>query len=254
VDEPAPAVTRLTISNPDKRGALDHAILDEFKRLVPTLDARCLIITGEGTMFSAGYDIRDLPDSLLAEEADKLITDPFAEAIEAIERFPAPTVACLNGHTLGGGLELAITCDLRIAATEIQLAMPPAKLGLVYAHTGLQRFIDTIGAPRTRELFLTARRIDASTALNWGLVNYVVDADALSSEALRLASEIAGLAPTSQRGNKQMIRALLEARASIDPGVQAELLKLRREGIASADFSEGLRAFREKRTPEWQDR
>ena len=119
------------------------------------------MITGEENIFSAGYDLGGFPDEMLAEEADRLVANPFAAALEAIEQYPYPTVAALNGHAIGGGLELALSCDLRIAAEGIKLGMPPAKLGLVYSHTGIRKFIDAIGATRTRELFLVGRRIDA---------------------------------------------------------------------------------------------
>ena len=146
VDEPAPGVTRLTISNPGKRGALDHAILDGFAKTMPRLDARCVIVTGEGDAFSAGYDIGDLPDEVFAHEAERLVAHPFAAAIDAIEAYRFPTLAAMNGHAIGGGLELALACDLRIAASTIAMAMPPAKLGLVYSHTGIIKFLQTIGA------------------------------------------------------------------------------------------------------------
>ncbi|HEY4825493.1 MAG TPA: enoyl-CoA hydratase/isomerase family protein, partial [Solirubrobacteraceae bacterium] len=176
VDEPAPDVLRLTISNPDKRGALDHAILDAFTSTLADLDARCLIVTGEKTTFSAGYDLGDLRGGgRFADEADRLVANPFAAALDALEAYPYPTLAALNGHAIGGGLELALACDLRIAAGTIALGMPPAKLGLIYSHTGIRKFIDTIGAPRTRELFLVGRRIDARTAREWGLVNALAE-------------------------------------------------------------------------------
>lgn len=254
VDEPAPGVTRLTISHPGKRGALDHAILDAFTTTMPRLDARCVIITGEGATFSAGYDIGDLPASVFADEAEKLVAHPFAAAIDAIEDYPFPTLAALNGHTIGGGLELALSCDLRIAAGTIALGMPPAKLGLVYSHTGIRKFIDAIGAARTRELFLVGRRIDARTARAWGIVNSVVEQDRIADEALDLAAEIAGNAPLAQFGNKRVIRAVLEARANLDPEVERELIALRRSCFSSEDFREGVRAFAEKRPPRWQGR
>jgi enoyl-CoA hydratase/carnithine racemase len=252
VDEPAPGVARLTISHPEKRGALDHAILDGFARTLPQLDARCVIVTGEQTTFSAGYDIGDLPDSVFADEAEKLVAHPFAAAIDAIEAYPYPTLAALNGHAIGGGLELALACDLRIAAGTIALGMPPAKLGLVYSHTGIRKFIDVIGAARTRELFLVGRRIDARTARAWGLVNAVVED--VAAEALDWARELAGNAPLAQRGNKQVIRAVLEAEAQLDPDVERELIELRRACFSSEDFREGVRAFAEKRPPRWQGR
>jgi enoyl-CoA hydratase/carnithine racemase len=252
VDEPAPGVARLTISHPEKRGALDHAILDGFAQTLPRLDARCVIVTGERSTFSAGYDIGDLPESVFADEAEKLVAHPFAAAIDAIEAYPYPTLAALNGHAIGGGLEVALACDLRIAAGTIALGMPPAKLGLVYSHTGIRKFIDVIGAARTRELFLVGRRIDARTARAWGLVNAV--AEDVASEALDWARELAGNAPLAQRGNKQVIRAVLEAEAQLDPEVERELIELRRACFSSEDFREGVRAFAEKRSPRWQGR
>jgi enoyl-CoA hydratase/carnithine racemase len=254
VDEPAPGVARLTISNPDRRGALDHAILDAFASTMPQLDARCVIVTGERDTFSAGYDLGGLPDEMLPEEADKLVAHPFAAAIDAVEAFPYPTLAALNGHTIGGGLELALACDLRIATATIALGMPPAKLGLVYSHTGIRKFIDTIGAARTRELFLVGRRIDARTARAWGLVNAVAEDGRLTEEALELAKEIAANAPLAQRGNKRVIRAVLAAEAALDPQTERELLELRRACFSSVDFWEGVRAFAEKRQPRWQGR
>ena len=254
VDEPAPDVARLTISNPERRGALDHAILDALAATLPELDARCVIITGEEDIFSAGYDLGGLSEEVPPEEAHRLVAHPFVDALDAVEAYPHPTVAALNGHTIGGGLELALACDLRIAAAQIKLGMPPAKLGLVYSHTGLRKFIETIGAPRTRELFLVGRRIDAATAERWGLVNGVADPGRLAEEALRLAVEIAGNAPLAQLGNKRIIRELTAAQMPLDPEIERELLELRRSCFATEDFREGVRAFAEKRPPRWQGR
>jgi len=255
VDEPAPGVTRLTISNPAKRGALDHAILDAFASTLAEIDARCLIITGEKTTFSAGYDIGELRgDGQFEDAADRLVANPFTEALDALEAYPYPTLAALNGHAIGGGLELALACDLRIAAGTIALGMPPAKLGLVYSHTGVRKFIDTIGAPRTRELFLVGRRIDARTAREWGLVNAIAEEGRIAEEAIELATEIAANAPLAQRGNKRVISAVLNARGAMDPGIERELNELRRACFASEDFREGVRAFSEKRVPHWRGR
>ena len=170
---------RLTISNPAKRNALDHPILDAISATLaellaaPDSHARCVIVTGAHGMFSAGYDIGEIPDEDFEEQAERLVAHPFTLAIDALAAFPHPTLAALPGHTIGGGLELALACDLRVAQAGIKLGMPPAKLGLVYSHTGLRRFIDAIGAARTRELFLLGSYIDAPTALAWGLVNRV---------------------------------------------------------------------------------
>jgi enoyl-CoA hydratase/carnithine racemase len=254
IDEPAPAVARLTISNPAKRGALDSALLDALEETIPSLDARCVIITGEGTMFSAGYDIGDLADEILAEHAERLIAHPFTAAIEAIDNYPYPTVAVLNGHAIGGGLELALSCDLRLAAAPIALGMPPARLGVVYSHTGIRKFIDAVGASRTRELFFVARNIDAPTALEWGLINAVVDPDRLEEQSLKLAVEIAAGAPLANRGNKRVIRAVLQGGTTLQPDIEQEVIELRKACFSSEDFREGVRAFGEKRAPQWRGR
>jgi enoyl-CoA hydratase/carnithine racemase len=254
VDEPAPGVTRLMISNPGRRGALDHPILDAFASTMPGLDARCVIVTGHDRTFSAGYDLAGLPEGGVAEEADRLVANPFAAAIDAVEAYPYPTLAVLNGHTIGGGLELALACDLRIAGESVSLGMPPAKLGLVYSHTGIRKFIDVIGAARTRELFLLGGRVDAPTAHAWGLVNRVAADDDLEERALALAAEIAANAPIAQRGNKQVIRAVLAAEAALEPEVEQELLDLRMASLQSEDFGEAVRAFADKRPPVWRDR
>jgi enoyl-CoA hydratase/carnithine racemase len=259
IDEPADNVVRLTISNPAKRNALDHPILDAITATLGELGAaasstRCVVVTGAHGMFSAGYDIGEIPDEEFEERAEQLVAHPFTEAIDALEAFPYPTVASLPGHTIGGGLELALACDMRVAQEGIKLGMPPAKLGLVYSHTGLRRFLDAIGATRTRELFLLGRYVDAPTALAWGLVNRVASASELDSTTLSLAGELAGNAPLSQTGNKRVIAELLRAEGALDPEVERELIELRRASFGSDDMREGMRAFAEKRPPRWRGR
>jgi len=252
LDEPAPHLTRLRISNPAKRGALDHEILDTLAETVRGLAARCLIITGDGKMFSAGYDIGNLDERNFAERSERLVAHPFHDALEALEGYEYPVVAALNGHAIGGGLELALTADIRIATTGIKLGMPPAKLGLIYSHTGLKKFIDIIGVAHTNELFFTGRNIDAERAAAIGLVNHVVD-DA-EEVALSLAAEIAANAPISLKGNKRIIRTLREVPQKLPDDLERELIELRESCFYTEDFREGVRAFGEKRAPEWNDR
>jgi enoyl-CoA hydratase/carnithine racemase len=257
IDQPAERVVRLTISNPRKRNALDWPILDAISTVLREIaasgpQARCLVLTGSDGMFSAGYEIGEIADGRFQEEAERLIAHPFTEAIEALESFPYPTLAALPGHTIGGGLELALACDLRVAAEKIKLGMPPAKLGLVYSHTGLRRFIDTIGVTRTRELFLLGSYVEADTALAWGLVNRVAAPADLEGLALTLAGELAANAPLSQAGNKRVIAALLRAQNALPDEVEAELIELRRASFASQDLREGMAAFAEKRPPRWR--
>jgi enoyl-CoA hydratase/carnithine racemase len=255
LDRPAEAVARLTLNNPEKRNPLDHDVLDALAGVLPELatgiETRCVVITGTGRAFSGGYDIGDIPEGSFERDAETLVAHPFQAAMEAVSAFPYPLVASINGHCLGGGLELAVRCDLRICSALAKLAMPPAKLGLIYSHTGLERFIDVIGVAATKELFLTGRSLDAERAAAIGLVTEVVEADELAAASLRLAGELASNAPLSVTGNKRAIETLARF-PRLTPEQEAELVELRRSCFASEDFREGIRAFTEKRPPRWR--
>jgi enoyl-CoA hydratase/carnithine racemase len=255
IDRPADAVARLTISNPERRNALDHEILDAIAEVMPSLDRgieiRCVMITGEGSVFSAGYDIADIPEESFAADAEALVAHPFHDAMEAVSAHPYPVIAAINGHCLGGGLELAVRCDLRLCVVSAKLGMPPAKLGLIYGHTGMQKFIEAIGMARTKELFLTGRNLSAPRAMAIGLIHDTVPDGELAETALELASEVAANAPLSMRGNKRTIETL-NAYPRLTAEQERELIELRRSCFASEDFREGIRAFAEKRAPRWR--
>jgi len=257
LDFPAEAVARLRISNPERRNALDHEILDALAETLPRLDrgieTRCLLITGAPPVFSAGYDIASIPAETFERDAEALVAHPFHAAMEAIARHPWPTVAAINGHCIGGGLELAITCDLRICAAGAKLGMPPVKLGLVYGHTGLRKFLDTVGLARTKELFFTGRNFEAARAEEIGLINEVVPVERLEETAVALAAEIAANAPLSMRGNKSAID-LLNASPILSEQQEAGLIALRESCFGSEDLREGIEAFAEKRKPVWKGR
>ena len=250
LDGPAEGVARLTVANPERRGALDHEILDALAKHARSLDARCLIIRGSGSVFSAGYDIGNLEEQEFEESAERLVAHPFHDAIEALEEYRYPVVAQINGHAIGGGLELALTCDIRLAARGATFGMPPAKLGLIYSHTGLAKFIDVCGVANTAELFFVGANVEAERAASMGLVNELVDPDELEQRALELAVAIAANAPLSLEGNKRVIRALRARPLSAE--VEYGLIELRESCFASEDFREGVRAFAEKRKPVWQ--
>jgi enoyl-CoA hydratase/carnithine racemase len=254
LDEPAPHVARLRISNPEKRGALDHELLDALAETVRNLEARCLLLTGEGKMFSAGYDIGTFDDAHFEEQAEKLVAHPFHAAIEALGEFPYPSVAALNGHAIGGGLEVALSCDIRIAARGIKMGMPPAKLGLIYSHTGLQKFIEVCGVANTNELFFVGSNVEADRGYEMGLVNAVVEPEKLEEAGLDLAAEIGANAPLSLAGNKRVIRELRAHPGKLPEELERELVEVRESCFRSEDFREGVQAFAEKRRPEWKNR
>jgi len=257
LDHPAGAVARLTISNLERRNALDHDILSALAGILPRLERgielRCVVITGAGELFSAGYDIAGIPEETFAQDAEALVAHPFHAAMDAISAHPYPVLCAINGHCLGGGLELAIRCDLRLATASAKLGMPPAKLGLIYGHTGLQKFIDVVGYARTKELFLTGRNLSAARAMAVGLVHDTVPDGKLEAASLELASEIAGNAPLSARGNKRAIEMLTSYRRLTEEQ-ERELVELRRSCFESEDLREGIRAFAEKREPKWRGR
>jgi enoyl-CoA hydratase/carnithine racemase len=230
-------------------------VLDALASVLPRLDhgieTRCVIVTGAGEMFSAGYDIGDIPEESFERDAEALVAHPFHAAMEAVSAHPFPVLAAINGHCLGGGLELAVRCDLRICAARAKLGMPPARLGLIYGHTGLRRFIDVIGVARTKELFLVGRNLDAERAERIGLVNDVVDPGEIEPASVELATRIAANAPLAARGNKRAIETLASF-PRLTPEQEAELVALRESCFSSEDFREGVRAFAEKRDPRWK--
>ncbi len=239
------SVAVLTLSNPAKRNALDPNLLDALctqLAQLPREGVRAVVLTGEGDQaFSSGYDLSALPEAV-----GTLTENPLERALAAIADGELPVIAALNGKAIGGGCELAATCDLRVAHPEVTLTMPPVRLGIVYAPRGLQRFVALIGLSRTRELFLTAQPVSAERALGWGLVDRVVPAAEVRATALALAAEIARGAPLAIAGTRRTLERLLPALA---PEVQAELELLRAQAWTSDDAREARAAFREKRPP-----
>ncbi len=258
ITEEKDSICTITLNRPEKRNLLTPVMLleinSELKRLKDEARIRCVVIRGSGDKaFSSGYDI-----SAIGKIKDDMMRDytdghPLIIASKAVEGFPYPVIAMINGHAFGGGLELALTCDLRISADNVLLGMPPAKLGVIYTYTGIRKFLNIIGLGYTKELFLIGRNIDAQRAEKIGLVNHVVPRPELEEFTYKLASEICENAPLSMSTMKHMINAWQENQSTSrdDEGLIKEMILKVQE---SEDYKEGQRAFAEKRKPKFQGR
>lgn len=241
----------LVIDNRPKRNALDFQALEELEEACTAAaddGVRCLVLRGAGEdAFSSGFDLAEMG---LVSRRGLRPDEAVESAAEALSRVPCPTLAFLNGGAFGGALELAATCDLRVAREGASLGLPPAKLGVVYPEGGIRRFLGLVGAARTRELFLVGRPIDAATALAWGLVNRVAPAERAFADALALAEEIAANAPLAVRGMKRILQLLEGAHdRGLADAEREEIAALRKRAFESKDILEGRRAREERRPP-----
>jgi len=248
VEQGAGGVVWVTLDRPRAKNALSRAVNLELSRLAGELgqnrDVRAVVLTGAGGVFSAGADLVERRGVAAADTGPYV--DAIAGAIAAWAEMPRPTIAALSGPALGGGLELALACDFRVAAEGAVMGLPEVRLGIMPGAGGTQRLARLVGLGRAKELVLTGRRIDTSRALEIGLVSRVVASTELRSAAEELAAELAGSAPLSVAMAKQ----------AIDQGVglpldQALALERRCYDVTlfSEDRNEGLRAFAEKRAP-----
>lgn len=251
IDAPVPNVHRLTIRNERHRGALSAAVLDGLEQgIIRTPSAaRCLLLTGSGQMFSAGYDLSALAIPPDPEHADRTIAPDSVALFQLIDSQPLPVVVAVNGPALGGGLELVLACDLRIAVSSASLGAPAGRLGLVYSPVGLERLMAEVPFAVASELFLGDARLSAQRAYELGLFNQIVDSHLLDRLSVELASRVAMLAPLSVRSNRQALRELSRQGPRLSPTDRERLLAARAEAMSSTDFAEGVSAFREHRTP-----
>lgn len=250
-------ILTLVMNRPEKRNALtpDMLILlhEALTQAAGDVDIRAVVITGRGDRaFSSGYDITAIP-TRVSPELQALLDkkSPFELALDSIVSYPFPVIAMLNGYAFGGACDLAVACDLRIAAEDIQMGMVPARLGMVYFPDGIQRFIRTIGWPNTKEMFFTARRYKADELKAMGLVNHLVARSELDTFTYRLAGEISQNAPLSLKGMKRIMN-LIASSESLDASALGEARKLIEGALASRDLKEGQAAFLEKRKPDFK--
>ena len=247
------AVCTLTLNRPEKRNLLTPDILiqlsSELKRLEQEDKVRCVVLSGAGDKaFSSGYDISAIGqnDMIKHHEGDH----PLGKALGTIESFPYPVIAMMNGHAFGAGLELAVTCDIRITVQNCMYGMPPAKLGVVYSYTGMKKFLDLIGPGYTKELFLIGRPISSERATEIGLVNFMVSKENIEEFTYEMANEIAENAPLSLKTLKQITNVLAKNELSAEDEKLIRTMTL--EVQNSTDYKEGQKAFAEKRKPEFK--
>jgi enoyl-CoA hydratase len=255
VDAPTeghPGVALVTLDRPEARNALSFALLAELAEALETLDGdgrtRVAVITGSGERaFAAGADILELAD----QTPDRLHAERHFDAWDRIWAIGIPLIAAVRGFALGGGCELAMSCDLIVAGDDARFGQPEIKIGVMPGAGGTQRLTRAVGIARAMELVLTGRTITADEALAAGLVTRVVPATRTVEDALLLADEIAAQPPLAVRAAKRSVLAAAEL--PLSEGLERERAAFF-DLFATADQREGMRAFMEKRAPVWTGR
>jgi enoyl-CoA hydratase len=247
--EPPIAVVRL--NRPEARNALSDALMDELVARLSEQDGdgdvRCIVLAGDERAFAAGADIAELA----AATAVELYQAPRVARWDAIRKLTTPLVAAVSGWCLGGGCELAMTCDLIVASDTARFGQPETGLGIIPGAGGTQRLARAVGKALAMDMVLTGRMLTADEAYSAGLVARVVAKEAWLDEARRVASEIAARAPVAQRLAREAVDRAFET--GLDSGLDFERKALYL-AFASEDAREGLSAFVEKRRPEWKSR
>ncbi len=229
-------VTILTIERPERRNALTHGTLDAFVEALGDEDPMVIVITGSDGHFCAGADLTTVEDTEF--------TDLLHTVLERIRSGPWVTIAAVSGAAMGGGVQLAIACDLRVAEESARFAIPAGKLGLMVDHWTVARLAGIVGQSTARAMLLGGADLRFEAAQRAGLIQRIGGLD----EALAWADEITELAPLSVLGHKISLNATEDVAFREDASVAF------RRAWASADLQEGLAAFREKRTPRFEGR
>lgn len=241
------AVGLITINRPEALNALNSAMLAELDQLFGQIDlefVRCLVITGAGEKaFIAGADVAEMSEMNQTEA--KLFGETGNTLFSNIEKYPVPVIAAINGYALGGGNELALSCDIRFCSQNAVFGQPEAGLGITPGFGGTQRLARVIGSKsKAKEILFSCRNIKANEALEIGLVSAVYPSESLMEEALKIAARIASHAPIAVRNIKKAVNEGLDM--SIDDAIKREI-ELFSACFATEDQKEGMQAFLEKR-------
>ncbi len=252
------AAAVVVLNRPEKRNAISRAMLVELGQAVTeagrAADVRAVLIRANGPGFSAGIDLNtfgDLAQDIGPDWRSRMLetTETFQASLNAVAKCRVPTIALLHGFVLGLGLELALACDLRIAAEGTQLALPETRLGLVPDVGGTTRLTRLVGPARAKQLIFTSSAVDAATAERGGLVNEVAAPQLLVDRGLALAAEISRCAPLAVSAAKRVIDQLDDDAAGQRLEAWAQSLM-----VQSEDFQEGVQAAASKAVPHWQGR
>ncbi len=242
----------IILNNPEKRNSLCTALLDELVEALNELQeqkARVVIIRAAkgARVWSSGFDINQLPE----QGRDPLsYNDPLEKALRAIQRFPAPVVAMIEGSVWGGACDLAFSCDLAFGAHSATFAITPAKIGVPYNSTGILNFMNIVGMRITKEMFFTAQPLSAERAVTYGILNQLIPEEVLELFTYSVAEQITHNSPLSISVMKEQLR-ILGGSASLSPETFERIQGLRRIVYDSADYKEGKLAFLEKRKPQF---
>jgi enoyl-CoA hydratase/carnithine racemase len=243
----------MTFNNPEKHNAVSFEMWEAAEHILDSFESdpevRVVVLTGAGgKAFVSGADISKFESERASEEAVQRYNAMVEKVYGRIYRFPKPTIAMIRGYCIGGGLNLAICCDMRYATEGSRFALPAAKLGLGYGYKGLRRYIETIGPVATKEIFFTARQVNAAEALRWNMVNAVIADDALETTVMGVANTIADNAPLTIATIKHSTVEILKDQAEHDVAACDAMVAA---CFASNDYREGRKAFMEKRKPQF---